>query len=53
MSDIPNVIQDPTPTIITCRCCGKTFTKRADEGASQCYECYQTNPNPHDNTKDS
>lgn len=41
MSDIPNVTQDSTPTVIPCRCCGKNFTKRADEGVSQCYECYQ------------
>lgn len=41
MSDIPNVIKDSTPTTIRCRCCEKDFTKRADEGVSQCYECYQ------------
>jgi hypothetical protein len=42
MSDIPNVIQDDTPVEVTCLC-GKEFTKRADEGASQCYECYKIN----------
>jgi hypothetical protein len=44
MSDIPNFIRDDTPVEISCRCCGKRFTKRADEGASMCYECYEKDP---------
>lgn len=44
MSDIPNFVRDDKDVEISCRSCGTRFTKRTDEGVSQCYDCYVNSP---------